>query len=174
MAQNFNKVMLLGNVGEDAEVRNTQQGVPYAHFTLATSTGGYKKRDGTEVPKQTEWHNITAWSNLAVVAGRYCKKGVCVVVNGYLHYGEYIDKTNVRRTTVEIIATEISIPNGRAIFSGTTGVSQPQANNYPPAQGNGGYGQQTGNSGYQSQGGYSPSQAQAQTKQTDDIDDLPF
>ena len=57
MAQSINRVLLLGNVGKDAELRQTQQGVPYAHFTLATSTGGYTKKDGTQVPKRTEWHN---------------------------------------------------------------------------------------------------------------------
>lgn len=146
MAQSFNKVLLLGNIGKDAEVRQTQQGVAYAHFTLATSTGGYKKKDGTEVPKQTEWHNITAWRNLATMAGKYCKKGVCVVVSGSLHYGNYTDQQGVQRTTVEIVAAEISIPNGRAVFGGTQAQQAPQANNYPPQQNNGGYG--AGN-GYQ-------------------------
>lgn len=139
MAQSMNKVLLIGNVGKDAEVRQTQQGVPYAHFTLATSTGGYKKRDGTEVPKQTEWHNITVWRNLATMAGKYCKKGICVVVSGALHYGEYTDQQGVKHTTVEVVADEISIPNGRAVFGGSQGQKQQQANNYPPQQGNGGY-----------------------------------
>jgi single-strand DNA-binding protein len=139
----MNKVLLIGNVGKDAEVRQTQHGVPYAHFTLATSTGGYKKKDGTEVPKQTEWHNITVWRSLATMAGKYCKKGVCVVVNGALHYGEYNDQQGVKRTTVEIVATDISIPNGRAVFGGTQAQQAPQANT-PPQQNYGGYGAENG------------------------------
>lgn len=176
MAQSVNKILLVGNIGKDAEVRQTTQGVPYAHFTLATSTGGYKRQDGTEVPKQTEWHSITCWRNLATMAGKYCKKGVCVVVTGALHYGKYTDKQNVERTTVEVIADTISIPNGKAVFGGTTAQQQPQPNNYPPAQNNGGYGQQSGYGGYQQQGGYNPQpQAQAQPVQQSNVnDDLPF
>ena len=146
MAQSINRVLLLGNVGKDAELRQTQQGVPYAHFTLATSTGGYTKKDGTQVPKRTEWHNITAWRNLATMAGKYCKKGVSILVSGELHYGEYQDQQGVKRTTVEILATDISLPNGKAVFGGSQEKQQQQTNNYPPQQGNGGYG--AGN-GYQ-------------------------
>lgn len=142
----MNKVLLIGNVGKDAEVRQTQQGVPYAHFTLATSTGGYKKKDGTEVPKQTEWHNITVWRSLATMAGKYCKKGVCVVVNGALHYGEYNDQQGVKRTTVEIVATDISIPNGRAVFGGTQAQQDIPPQNAAPQQGGWGGQQQGGGS----------------------------
>ena len=80
------------------------------------------------------------------MAGKYCKKGVSILVSGELHYGEYQDQQGVKRTTVEILATDISIPNGKAVFGGSQEKQQQQTNNYPPQQGNGGYG--AGN-GYQ-------------------------
>ena len=76
MALSKNSVSLIGVVGKDAELRQTQQGVHYAQISLATSTGGYKKKDGTDVPEVTQWHRIVEWNNLADFAGKYVKKGV--------------------------------------------------------------------------------------------------
>lgn len=94
-------------VGKDAEVRTTQGGVSYARFTLATSTGGYKRQDGTDVPEVTQWHNITCWRNLAVSVGKYVKKGMKVDVEGMITYGSYQDQQGVQRQTVEIVASDI-------------------------------------------------------------------
>lgn len=149
MARNKNQVSLIGQVGKDAEVRQTQQGVPYAHFTLATTSGGYKKKDGTEEPERTEWHSITCWRSLATVAGNFVKKGVKLDVEGSLHYGEYTDKQGVKHYTTEILANDIilmSKPQGTQ-NGASTGQSQLQPNNYPQEQGSVGYGQQSGQYG---------------------------
>lgn len=101
-----NAVSLIGMVGKDAEVKQTN-GVSYARFSLATSTGGYKKQDGTEVPEKTQWHNIVAWRNLSDFAGKYIKKGMKVAVDGMIIYGEYTNQQGQKVNTVEILANDI-------------------------------------------------------------------
>lgn len=162
-----NHVSLIGMVGKDAEVRTTQGGVQYARFTLATSTGGYKKQDGTDVPEVTQWHNITCWRNLAVMVGKYVRKGMKVDVEGMITYGEYQDQQGVKRTSVEIVADDIVLmtkPNdgvqAQPQMQPQAGyVQQPQQMNFPPQV------QQQA----PQQGGYAPQPAAPSNP-----DDLPF
>lgn len=167
MARNKNAVSLIGQIGKDAEVRQTQQGVPYARFTLATTSGGYKKRDGTEVPEQTEWHNITCWRELANIAGKFCKKGIKIDVEGSLHYGQFTDQQGVTHYTTEIVANDLvlmSKPQG--VQNGAnTAPQQGQANNYPPQQNNGGYAAPQGQYGNYG-GGYAQQQPQQAVQQS--------
>ena len=138
-----NAVSLIGIVGKDTEVKRTQQGTSFARFSLATSTGGYKKQDGTDVPEVTQWHNITCWKNLADMAGKFIKKGMKVDVEGMIIYGSYTDNNGVQRNSVEIVAYDIVL------------MSQPHTQQQAPQQNNqnvqqaGGYQQ---NRGYQQQG----------------------
>ena len=101
----INQVFLCGNVGADAEVRTIEGGAKVARFRIATSTGGYKKQDGTEVPERTEWHSITCWRGLASLA-EHIKKGMRVTVVGRLTYNEF-EKGGVKRTSAEILAQEL-------------------------------------------------------------------
>lgn len=101
-----NVVSLIGMIGNDVEVR-LANGVPYARFSLATSTGGYKKQDGTEVQEKTQWHNIVVWRYLADFAGKYIKKGMKVAVDGMITYGEYTNQQGQKVNTVEILASNI-------------------------------------------------------------------
>lgn len=120
-----NAVSLIGMVGKDAEVRQTN-GISYARFSLATSTGGYKKQDGTEVPEKTQWHNIVAWRNLSDFAGKYVKKGMKVAVDGMITYGEYTNQQGQKVNTVEILADDIvlmSMPQSQQAQQST--VQQP-------------------------------------------------
>lgn len=158
-----NAVSLIGTVGKDAEVRTTQQGVQFARFSLATSTGGYKKQDGTDVPEQTQWHNIVCWRNLADIAGKYIKKGMKLDVEGMITYGEYTDQQGVKKTSVEIVASDMvmmSAPPANNVSQGQQqnnnrqqqgGYQQP-ANNGGYQQQNNGYNQQQNQGGYQRQG----------------------
>nr|DAK64686.1 MAG TPA: Single strand binding protein [Caudoviricetes sp.] len=110
-----NVASLIGMIGNDVEVR-LANGVPYARFSLATSTGGYKKQDGTEVQEKTQWHNIVVWRHLADFAGKYIKKGMKVAVDGMITYGEYTNKDGQKVNTVEILANDIilmSMPQQR-------------------------------------------------------------
>ena len=107
MARSKNSVSLIGVVGKDAELRQTQQGVHYAQISLATSTGGYKKKDGTDVPEVTQWHRIVAWNNLADFAGNYVKKGMKIAVDGMITYRTYKNQQGVDVYTTDIVADSI-------------------------------------------------------------------
>lgn len=124
-----NAVSLIGMVGKDAEVRQTN-GVSYARFSLATSTGGYRKQDGTEVPEKTQWHNIVAWRNLSDFAGKYVKKGMKIAVDGMITYGEYTNQQGQKVNTVEILANDIvlmSMPQSQQAQQQAPPVQQPMA-----------------------------------------------
>jgi single-strand DNA-binding protein len=107
----INKVILVGNLGKDPEVRHLEGGVSVANFTLATNEY-YKDKQGTRV-ERTEWHNIAAWRGLAEMADKYLKKGQQVYVEGKIRTRQYQDKDNQTRYITEIIAEEITMLGGR-------------------------------------------------------------
>ena len=106
-----NKVILVGNLGKDPEVRHLEGGVSVAHFTLATNDY-YKDKQGNRV-ERTEWHNISAWRGLAEMADKFLKKGQQVYIEGKLRTRQYQDKDQQTRYITEIIADEISMLGGR-------------------------------------------------------------
>ena len=106
-----NKVILVGNLGKDPEVRHLEGGVSVAHFTLATNEY-YKDKQGTRV-ERTEWHNISAWRGLAEMADKFLKKGQQVYIEGKLRTRQYQDKDQQTRYITEIIADEISMLGAR-------------------------------------------------------------
>ena len=106
-----NKVISVGNLGKDPEVRHLEGGVSVAHFTLATNEY-YKDKQGNRV-ERTEWHNISAWRGLAHMADKYLKKGQQVYIEGKLRTRQYQDKDQQTRYITEIIADEISMLGGR-------------------------------------------------------------
>lgn len=107
MSKSKNYVSLIGIVGKDAELRKTNSGVPYVHISLATSTGGYKRKDGTDVPETTQWHRVLAWNGLAELAGNYIRKGMKIAVDGSLNYGAYKNQAGQDVYTTEIVASDI-------------------------------------------------------------------
>ena len=107
-----NKVILVGNLGKDPEVRHLEGGVSVAHFTLATNEY-YKDKQGNRV-ERTEWHNISAWRGLADMADKFLKKGQQVYIEGKLRTRQYQDKDQQTRYITEIIADEISMLGGRS------------------------------------------------------------
>ncbi|WP_151087520.1 single-stranded DNA-binding protein [Hymenobacter baengnokdamensis] len=107
-----NKVILVGNLGKDPEVRHLEGGNSVAHFTLATNEY-YKDKQGARV-ERTEWHNISAWRGLAELAEKYLKKGSQVYVEGKLRTRQYQDKDQQTRYITEIIAEEISLLGARS------------------------------------------------------------
>jgi single-strand DNA-binding protein len=108
-----NKVILVGNLGKDPEVRHLEGGNSVANFTLATNEY-YKDKQGARV-ERTEWHNISAWRGLAELAEKYLKKGSQVYVEGKLRTRQYQDKDQQTRYITEIIAEEISLLGGRPV-----------------------------------------------------------
>lgn len=104
-----NKVILIGNVGNDPTVRYLDSGVCTAQISLATSTPGYTLQNGTTVPERTEWHDVYLWRRLAEVAERYVHKGDKLYVEGELRYRTYTDKKGITRKLVEIWATSMEM-----------------------------------------------------------------
>ena len=111
MARSVNKVILIGNLGQDPELRYTGSGTAVCTIRLATNES-YKGSDGNTVDK-TEWHTVTAWSRLAEICGEYLKKGSQVYFEGSLQTRKYEDKDGVTKYTTEIKAREMMMLSGR-------------------------------------------------------------
>lgn len=117
-----NKVILVGNVGLDPEVRTTESGVKVARVRLATTERIYN-RQTNENTELTEWHTITLWRGLADVVDRYVHKGSQLYIEGRLRTREWTDKDNQKRYATEIVATEMKLLGRRA--DGQTAPSAP-------------------------------------------------
>ncbi|MFT3753152.1 MAG: single-stranded DNA-binding protein [Paludibacter sp.] len=96
-----NKVILVGNVGRDPEIRYLDKNVAVANFTLATTERGYTMQNGTQVPDRTEWHNIVAWRGSAEYAEKYIRKGSQLYVEGKIQTRAW-EKEGVKRYVTEI------------------------------------------------------------------------
>jgi single-strand DNA-binding protein len=97
-----NKVILIGNVGREPNVRYVDRDVAVASLSLATSDRAYTLPNGTQVPERTEWHNLVFWRGLAQTVEKYVHKGDKLYVEGSIHSRSYDDQNGVRRTVVEI------------------------------------------------------------------------
>jgi len=106
-----NKVILVGNLGRDPEVRHTAAGDTVANISIAT-TSKYKNKTG-ELVEETEWHRVTFFGRLAEVVGEYLKKGRPVYVEGRLKTRKYTDKDGVEKYATDIIASEMQMLGGR-------------------------------------------------------------
>jgi single-strand DNA-binding protein len=106
-----NRVILIGNLGKDPEIRNLEGGVKKASFSLATSET-YKGKNGEKVD-QTEWHNIVLWRGLAEVAESYLKKGNTIFVEGKIKTRDYTDKDGNKRYITEIVADNMVMLGGK-------------------------------------------------------------
>jgi single-strand DNA-binding protein len=102
-----NKVILVGNVGRDAEVRYTQNGTAVAGFSLATSES-FSDRDGQR-QERTEWHNVVVWGRQAEIAGQYVKKGRQLFVEGRLQTRDWVDPQGVKHYRTEVVASRFQL-----------------------------------------------------------------
>ena len=107
-----NKVILIGNLGRDPEVRYTPNGSAVCNVSLAT-TRNWKSKDSGERQEETEWHRVVFFDRLAEIAGEYLKKGRPVYVEGRLKTRKWTDKDGVEKYTTEIIAQEMTMLGGR-------------------------------------------------------------
>ncbi len=103
----LNKVILIGRLGADPEMRYTADGTPVATFNLATSES-YKNRDGSKVD-QTEWHRVVAWRKLGEICGEYLKKGKLVYIEGKIQSREYEARDGGKRRTFQILANNMKM-----------------------------------------------------------------
>lgn len=152
-----NKVILIGNVGKDPDVRYIENNVCVANFTLATTERGYTTQNGVQIPDKTEWHNIVAWRGLAEVAEKYVRKGTQLYIEGKIRTRSWEDQNKIRRYTTEIYVDNMELLGRRDSQSASASTLQAAPAQAQPA----GY-QTPSNPGFASTGGNSGD------------DDLPF
>ena len=113
MAKSVNKVILVGNLGKDPEIKYTPQGTAVAKITVATSNS-YKDKQSGEWKETTEWHNVVLWQRTAEIAGEYLKKGSKVYIEGRLQTRSWDDKTSgQKKYMTEVVANELVLLGGR-------------------------------------------------------------
>lgn len=122
-----NKVILVGNLGKDPEVRHLENGASVANFSIATSET-YKDKNGNR-QEQTEWHNVVLWRGLAEIAEKYLKKGSQIYVEGKLRTRSWQDKDGNTRYTTEVVGDQMTMLGGRS--SGGNGTSHSTSSNEP-------------------------------------------
>ncbi len=105
----MNKVMLIGNVGAEPQVKYLDQGVCVAQVRLATTERGYTLQNGTQVPDRTEWHTCIFWRKQAEVVEKYVHKGDKLYVEGKIQSRDWTDKQGISRKTVEIMADNLEL-----------------------------------------------------------------
>lgn len=111
----MNKVMLIGNVGKEPDVRYVDQGVAVARFSLATNESGYTLPNGIKVPDRTDWHNIVLWRRLAEVVEKYVHKGDKLYIEGRIRYTTYDDKQGIRHNITEIWAENMEMLTPKSV-----------------------------------------------------------
>ncbi|GAM08680.1 single-stranded DNA-binding protein [Geobacter sp. OR-1] len=146
----LNKVMLIGNLGKDPEVRYTTSGQAVASFSVATSEK-FKNRNG-EMEERTEWHNVVLWGRQAEIAGEYLAKGRTVFIEGRLQTRKWQDKDGRDRYTTEIVGDRMQMLGGK---------------------GEGGSGGRQGGGRPATEGGYNSAPAYEEPSFNPD-DDIPF
>lgn len=129
-----NKVILLGYVGKDPEMKEYETG-KVAKLTLATTERGYKTRDGKEIPDRTEWHNIVLWRGLAETAEKYVKKGNQLYVEGKIQTRSWTDKEGNKHYSTDIIGEVLQLL-GNKQESQEKAAKKPQEQTKEPVQEN--------------------------------------
>ena len=126
-----NKVILIGNLGRDPELRYTQQGTAVANFSLATSER-FKKKDGTR-DERTEWHRIVVWGQTAEFCSQYLSKGRTVYIEGRLQTREWENKEGQKQKTTEVVAQDVQFIGPREGGGRPAGAGGASGEPPPPA-----------------------------------------
>ena len=149
-----NKVILIGNVGRDPEVRYLDSGIAVASLPLATTDRAYTLANGTQVPERTEWHNLVLCRGLAETAEKYVHKGDKLYVEGKIRTRSYDDQTGAKRYVTEIFVDSMEMLSPRGTVAQGAAAPQPGMSQGAPAQ--------------------PMAQSQATPAQDNTTDDLPF
>ena len=120
----MNKVMLIGNVGKDPDVRYYEADQAVAQVSLATTERGYTLQNGTQVPDHTDWHNLVFYRNLAKIVEKYVKKGDKLYIEGRIRYRSYDDKQGNRRYLTEILVENMEMLTPKATTQPTPTTEQ--------------------------------------------------
>ena len=180
-SRGVNKVILVGNLGNDPEIRYTPNGGAIANLSIATSEQ-WKDRNSGEPREKTEWHRVVIFGKLAEIAGEYLRKGSQVYLEGKLQTRKWQDQSGQDKYTTEVV---IDIGGSMQMLGGRTGgdanfgggAPRQQAPQQAPQQGGGQYGQPGGQQGGMNQGGMnqsSPQQQPAPDFNDSFDDDIPF
>ncbi len=145
-----NKVILVGNVGKDPDVKYFDNGSAVANFTLATTERGYTAANGTQIPDRTEWHNVVCWRGLAKVAEQFVRRGSQLYIEGKIRSRTYDDANGVKRYVSEIYVDNLELLGRRRDSEG--GDTPSSSTNYTPQ----------------------PASTQPMSPMQDEEDDLPF
>mgnify|MGYP001456294444 CR=1 FL=1 len=129
----INRVILVGRLGRDPEMRQTGTGTPVVNFSVATDRV-WKNKNG-EQEKQTEWHKIIAWGRLAEICNEYLTKGKQVYIEGRLQTNEWEDKDGNKRYTTEVVANEMKMLGTRSEEGYTSPSEQASSHTSPSEQG---------------------------------------
>ena len=156
-----NRVILIGNVGQDPRVKYFDTGSAVATFPLATTDRGYTLQNGTQIPERTEWHNIVASNRLAEIVDKYVHKGDKLYLEGKIRTRSYSDQSGAMRYITEIYVDnmEMLTPKGAGQGAGTSAQQGAAIPSQQPQQ---------------MQQNQQPQQSQAQPVQDNPADDLPF
>ena len=181
MARGINKVIVVGNLGQDPEVRYTTSGAAVTNISVATSESWKDKNTGEDIVK-TEWHRIVFFGRLAEIAGEYLKRGSQVYIEGKLQTRKWQDQNNQDRYTTEIVANEMQMlgskqSGGQSQYGGGQAPAAPRANNPPNNQQNNnqGYNQQNNNQSFNQPNNNQDQQSSQNQPTFDDFDDdIPF
>ena len=156
-----NRVILIGNVGQDPRVKYFDTGSAVATFPLVTTDRGYTLQNGTQIPERTEWHNIVASNRLAEIVDKYVHKGDKLYLEGKIRTRSYSDQSGAMRYITEIYVDNMEMLTPKGVGQGA-GTSAQQGAATPSQQ------------PQQMQQNQQPQQSQAQPVQDNPADDLPF
>ncbi len=177
MARGVNKVILVGNLGNDPETKYTQGGMAVTKASLATTSVRKDKEGNTQ--ERTEWHRVTFFGKLGEIAGEYLRKGSQVYVEGSIRYDKYTGQDGVERYSTDIIADEMHMLGGRSEGGGGSSTERPARaprENAGTSSGGGSYGGGGQRSGGGGGGQQRPQPAANNPPPMDDFsdDDIPF
>ncbi len=167
MARGVNKVILVGNLGNDPETKYTQGGMAVTKVSLATTSVRKDKEGNTQ--ERTEWHRVTFFGKLGEIAGEYLRKGSQVYVEGSIRYDKFTGQDGVEKYITDIIADEMQMLGGRSEGGGAAASERPARASRESSGGGYGGGQRSG-------GGQRPAPAASSPPPMDDFsdDDIPF
>lgn len=131
-----NKIILLGNVGKDPDIKHFDNGGSVATFTLATTERGYTAQNGTVIPDRTEWHNIVCWRGLSKIAEQFVKKGSQIYIDGKIRTRSYDDQNGVKRYIAEVYADNLQLLGKKDESTQNQNETHPSFNNTSPDFGN--------------------------------------
>jgi single-strand DNA-binding protein len=135
----MNKVMLIGNVGADPQVKYLDQGVCVAQVRLATTERGYTLQNGTQVPERTEWHTCIFWRKQAEVVEKFVHKGDKLYIEGKLQSRDWTDRQGISRRTVEVMVENMELLSPKPSASAPSEVQPETPQAVTPSENNGDY-----------------------------------